>query len=328
MDVKYINPFLNGTLEVLKTMAFMEARPGKVYVKESNIAAGDVSGIIGITGDATGSLAISFTETCICNIVGRMLGEVHTTADRDVFDAVGEITNMISGVARTYLEKQGMTVYAAIPTVIYGKNHSIDPVLDSPSIIIPFSTESGDFVVDVCIKTTEADARHAENYQVINRRTQVPKSGTASPGVRPAAPGIPPALAMVGRERVLSESSPIHQPKPRGENQTAEKPVATPAPAGEEQKPADKAASLSPAERKELLKQKMKDFSAARDQMIKQLAEHPFMEIAKRSILKKQIPQYDAKIKRLMLDISAIDMMANIDQDKLDNPVWSKLKLL
>ena len=29
MDVKFINPFLNGTLEVLKKMAFMDAVPGK-----------------------------------------------------------------------------------------------------------------------------------------------------------------------------------------------------------------------------------------------------------------------------------------------------------
>jgi len=31
MDVKYINPFLNGTLDVLKKMAFLNADPGKPY---------------------------------------------------------------------------------------------------------------------------------------------------------------------------------------------------------------------------------------------------------------------------------------------------------
>jgi chemotaxis protein CheX len=285
MDVKYINPFLNGTLEVLKKMAFMDARPGKVYLKESNVAAGDVSGIIGVTGDATGSLAISFTESCICNIVGRMLGESHTTVNQEVFDAVGEITNMISGVARTYLEKQGMTVYAAIPTVIYGKNHTIDPVTDSPSIIIPFSTDKGDFVVDVCIKTTEQEARNAEDYQVMNRKTLVPQRKAAIPEVRPDKPDAPP--------KTDGKDSP-----------PSVRPDAPPA-----------------ADRKELLKNKLKEFTTARDQLIKQLAENPFMEISKRTALKKQIPQYDARIKRLMLDISAIEMIANISSDELENPV-------
>jgi chemotaxis protein CheX len=331
MDVKYINPFLNGTLEVLKTMAFMEARPGKVYVKESNLAAGDVSGIIGITGDATGSLAISFTEACICSIVGRMLGETPAKADREVFDAVGELTNMISGVARTYLEKQGMTVYAAIPTVIYGKDHTIDPVLDSPSIIIPFSTDNGSFVVDVCIKTTDPEERQADQYQVINRRTQVPGgAGTAarekpaSLDAKPApAAKVPPALrpppdaaSLLARARALPGGSPIYNPVPR---ETPPPGAGDPAAAGTA--PDANRVSLPPEERKEYLRKKIKEFTAARDAMIKELAERPFMEIARRSMLKKQIPQYDAKIKRLMLDVSAIEMMAGIDQEKLDNPV-------
>ena len=32
MDVRFVNPFLEGTVEVLKTMAFIDPRPGKPYV--------------------------------------------------------------------------------------------------------------------------------------------------------------------------------------------------------------------------------------------------------------------------------------------------------
>jgi chemotaxis protein CheX len=280
MDVKFINPFLQGTLEVLKTMAFMDPLPGKVYLKESNIAAGDVSGIIGITGDATGSLAISFTETCICDIVSRMLGESYTSANREVFDAVGEITNMISGVARTHMEKQGMTVYAAIPTVIFGKNHTINPILDSPSIIIPFSTDKGTFVVDVCIKTTASEARNEENYQVINRKTTVSTSTKAPPEVPPvkedvSPPEVPP---------VKEDASPV-------------------------------------MDRKTLLKNKLQEAIALRDELKKQLSQQPFMEVSKRMMFKKRIPLLDTKIKHLMLDISTMEKLANLNLDALEEPV-------
>jgi chemotaxis protein CheX len=171
MDVNYINPFLEGTLDVIKTMASITAEAGKPYLKKSNVAAGDVSGIIGITGDATGSLAISFTEACICEIVNSMLGESHTSINTEIIDAVGELTNMISGSARNLMEKQGIKAFAAIPTVVYGKNHTITAIYNVPSIIIPFTTVSGPFFVDVCIKTTEKTERKAENYQVINKRT-------------------------------------------------------------------------------------------------------------------------------------------------------------
>lgn len=268
MDVKFINPFLKGTLEVLKKMAFIEPLPGKPYLKQTSLAGGDVSGIIGITGDAIGSLAISFTEPCICDICSRMLGESYSEANQDVFDAVGEITNMISGVARTYLEKDGMSVYAAIPSVVYGKNHTVNHILNSPSIVIPFSTDMGSLLVDVCIKKTAAKARLAENYSVVNVKTAVAgEAGRESPAAR-----LVEAVAAV-------ETDP-----------------------------------------KVLLKKKLKDISVIRDDMVRQLAEKPFMEIGKRQMLKKKIPFLDAQIKRLKLDLSAMDVLSKITQDALDNP--------
>jgi chemotaxis protein CheX len=58
---------------------------------------------------------------------------------------------MISGVARKKLESIGLNISAAIPTVVAGKSHSIAHVLGGPSIIIPFETEDGPFVVDICM---------------------------------------------------------------------------------------------------------------------------------------------------------------------------------
>ena len=151
MDVRFVNAFLEGTITVLKTMAFIEPRPGKPYLKQDNMAVGDISGIIGLTGSARGSLALSFSERCILRVVSNMLGEEITNLNPEIQDAVGEITNMISGAARKNLEAKGFNITAAIPTVVFGKGHSIIHVMGGPSIIIPFETDHGPFVVDVCI---------------------------------------------------------------------------------------------------------------------------------------------------------------------------------
>lgn len=151
MNVKFINPFLEGTVNVLKTMAFVEPRVGKPYVKMDSMARGDISGIIGLTGSATGSLALSFSEGAIVKIVSNMLGEDIKDMNSDIKDAVGEITNMVSGVARKNLEAEGFYIQAAIPTVVTGKNHSIAHVKGGPSLIIPFEIDQGSFVVDVCL---------------------------------------------------------------------------------------------------------------------------------------------------------------------------------
>ncbi|MEN6373976.1 MAG: chemotaxis protein CheX [Smithella sp.] len=151
MNVQFINPFIEGTVSVLKTMAFVEPRAGKPYLKLDTLAKGDISGIIGLTGSAAGSLALSFSEGAILKIVSNMLGEDLKSINSDVKDAVGELTNMVSGVARKNLEAAGFYIQAAIPTIVSGKDHSIAHVMGGPSLIIPFEIDEGVFVVDVCL---------------------------------------------------------------------------------------------------------------------------------------------------------------------------------
>ena len=278
MDVEYINPFLNGTLEVLKTMASFQPVPQKPYVKKSDIAHGDVSGIIGITGDAIGSLAISFSESCICSIVGRMLGEAFTEINHDVLDAVGELTNMISGVSRTHLEKKGMTVFAAIPSVVFGANHTINHILKSPSIVIPFSSPNGPFFVDVCIRTAKEREKKSSSYGVVNKQTL-------------AGGNTPPPAPAVAKDK---------------NREPVEKQV---------EKSVDR-----PLDRMEVLKKNLSEVLKARSTMQNELAEKPFMEMARRKLFKKNIPLLDEKIKRLKLDITTMEMLQKMTKDELENP--------
>ena len=150
MNVDYINPFLEGTVNVLKTMAMVDPNPGKPFLKKNATSIGDISGIIGITGATEGSLAVTFSESCILHIVSNMLGEKFTAINADIVDAVGEITNMISGDARRILGEGGLSLEASIPTVIRGKGHIVEHVANSPTIVIPFDTIHGKFTVEVC----------------------------------------------------------------------------------------------------------------------------------------------------------------------------------
>ena len=149
MNVEFINPFINATTSVLETMCMMSSTPGKPYVKKDNKATGDVSGVLGLAGEQTGSFAVSFSESCIIKVVSNMLGEEITALNKDVEDAVGEITNMISGGARKELGDNGFHFEMALPTVVMGKNHSITHVGSNNTIVIPFTTEAGPYAVEV-----------------------------------------------------------------------------------------------------------------------------------------------------------------------------------
>ncbi len=148
MKAEYINPFLSGTINVLKTMASVTPVPGKPYVKKDKLSIGDISGIIGLTGAKQGSVVVSFTKECALKVISAMLMEEYTELNDDVRDAVGEITNMISGDARKHLAELGLKFEAGIPTVISGKNHEISHSSDGPCIVIPFECDGLKFFVE------------------------------------------------------------------------------------------------------------------------------------------------------------------------------------
>ncbi|MFP5238666.1 chemotaxis protein CheX [Fundidesulfovibrio soli] len=151
-DAEIAKPFVQATKHVLSTMAMLDPAPGKPYVKKNNNAAGDVSAVVGLTGDKHGSISISFSKKCAVAIVKNMLGDDVQDIIQDAKDAVGEITNMISGQARAGLSQMGLTMQASTPTVIFGDNHTITHVTTGPVIAIPFSTPHGDFTVEFCFE--------------------------------------------------------------------------------------------------------------------------------------------------------------------------------
>jgi len=153
MNIEFVNPFLVSIINVLATMANTEAKPEKPFLKSEKSAKGDVTGIIGLTGDkAKGSLAITFTEPAILHIVSQMLGENAQKIDESVADCVGEITNMVTGGAKKILSEKGYKFDMAIPSTIIGKNHSIIHTTRGRVICIPFKIVAGSFFVEVCFE--------------------------------------------------------------------------------------------------------------------------------------------------------------------------------
>lgn len=154
MNADYINPFLNATINVLETMAFIKPQlSGKPYLKKKEeLTKADVTGIIGLTGHERGSIAVCFSKKCILRIVKGMLGEEKFYIDTEVRDAVGELTNIIAGDGRRILALEGCSFEASIPTIIVGPNHYIEHKTKGPIIVIPFKIEDDPFFVEACFE--------------------------------------------------------------------------------------------------------------------------------------------------------------------------------
>ena len=149
MDAKYINPILDAMINVLKTMAKLDPKPGKPKLKKNNTAKGDVTGIMTMVSDQVkGSLAITFTKPVILDIAKRMLNQEFTEINDVVTDLTGELTNMVTGGAKATFDQQGYNFNMSQPTVVSGENHTVEHKSDGPTIILPFTTEAGSFFIE------------------------------------------------------------------------------------------------------------------------------------------------------------------------------------
>ena len=150
MEFEYAKSFIKATSEVLSATAELNVVAGSPYVKNSGTANGSVSALIGMSGDRNGTFSISFESSTAVHIVRKMLGDQIENIFEDIQDAMGEITNMISGHARVGLVDKGLKLQGSTPSVIMGKDHSITYKSAGRPIAIPFSCEAGKFTLEFC----------------------------------------------------------------------------------------------------------------------------------------------------------------------------------
>ena len=151
-DVALAKPFVQATINVLSSMTGRSPVPGKPYVKKTDKAQGDVSAIVGITGCKSGAVALSFSQSCAIALVKGMLGDAIEDIIADTRDAVGEITNMISGQARATLSEMGLPLQGSTPSIVFGANHSLSFPGQVTTVAIPFETDYGAFTLEFCFQ--------------------------------------------------------------------------------------------------------------------------------------------------------------------------------
>ncbi|MBC8278624.1 MAG: chemotaxis protein CheX [FCB group bacterium] len=156
MKVEYINPFLTSVNTAFETLIDILPLQEALFIKQQAVAGGDVTGIIGfVEKKVSGSVAISFPLDTALLIHNLMLGETVNRLTPGVQDTVGEIANIIAGGAKTEFAGMGLSFHISIPTIVAGKNHSINHNVGLPTVVIPFKLHDHHFTLEVCMKVEE-----------------------------------------------------------------------------------------------------------------------------------------------------------------------------
>ena len=161
MNVEYINPFISATLQALEVMAAAAPQRGNPFVKRDQVAKGDISGVIGLAGEATGSVAVTFPASLAQRIYSQMVGEEIPTLSEEVQDAVGEVVNMIAGGAKALLAQHGYSFKIAIPSIVIGQGHTIEHKGSGPCLVVPFFLEGETFWLEVSLATSSETESHS-----------------------------------------------------------------------------------------------------------------------------------------------------------------------
>ena len=153
VDVAFLNPFVEGTVATMKQMANLECERTGLGLNTDARCKGDISGTIGLSGDAEGFVSVSFSDSLARKIVAKMLmmDEGETVADEDIQDGVGEFMNVVAGFAKAKLVDTEHSFMLSIPNVIYGGPHNVGQPRGIPVFAIDFKTEGEDFHVLVCL---------------------------------------------------------------------------------------------------------------------------------------------------------------------------------
>jgi len=150
MDAALVNPFIEGTLHILDTTAFVKVKPETPFLKKDRKALGDISGLLEISGDLSGSAAISFSEKSILGIVSAMFGEDMIEINDEITDAVGEISNMVAGHVTTKIAEMDKKVKVKFQEVKIGRGSLIEHIEGAKHVLaLPFSTTKGKMVIEV-----------------------------------------------------------------------------------------------------------------------------------------------------------------------------------
>ena len=153
MNVTFVNPFLKATNETFKTMMGIEPEMGKPVLKNMSEPRYDVSGVIGLSGEAQGTIAISFSKITALRVVSKMLGVELKIVNSDLTDGVGEIANIIAGYSKQYFTDYKISI--SLPNVIIGSRHELVSPTSVNAIVVPYTCELGDFALEIALKTVK-----------------------------------------------------------------------------------------------------------------------------------------------------------------------------
>ncbi|HNA87848.1 MAG TPA: chemotaxis protein CheX [Anaerolineales bacterium] len=185
MDVKFLNPFVQAAVEVLKTEVGANAVRGEVSLHKSSLTSDDITVLINLIGDVYGVVMYGMSTVTCLNMVSKIMGQEFTEFNTLAQSGVAELGNVISGQATIRFSESGYKSNISTPTVLNGNGVEIS-TLDFPRIVVPLETQFGMLTVHLALREKKNGEAHLVESFISSIKAPVPQSDSQVP---PAATG-------------------------------------------------------------------------------------------------------------------------------------------
>ncbi len=160
---------LSATQEVFSTMLNLPLEQVLTREEASDPGAFDgVVALVGVAGDWVGTGRVSCSSRFACQIAGALLmSPPFEAVNEEVLDGVAEVSNMIIGNVKTFLEERLGTMSLSIPTVVFGRNYQTRSARVLQWNVVPF--RSGDEIMEVrfCLMPGNSQAHRAPRHEAL-----------------------------------------------------------------------------------------------------------------------------------------------------------------
>ncbi len=126
MDVKYLNPFIEGSQTVIRQIITENLEMEGTYFKNSPYKSDRIMVIVGVTGKSRGQVTFVMNQQTAVYLVSRMMGGACSGELTEISkSAIAELCNMIMGNTATILYNRGLAVEITPPSILIGDNMEV-----------------------------------------------------------------------------------------------------------------------------------------------------------------------------------------------------------
>jgi chemotaxis protein CheX len=151
MRVQIVNRYVQAALNVISKETGLPLRRGGLLLEGNPYTTEDVTAVIGISGQLSGSIYLSMSETVALRLISAILGQETTELDDLAQSGIAEMANVIAGSAGIGLAEEGLETVINPPLVLVGRGARVSTV-EIQRLVVPLTTEYGEVKLHVALR--------------------------------------------------------------------------------------------------------------------------------------------------------------------------------